>query len=430
MALPLTQSPDAAQVQPEHTGAQEYILRLYQELLHRAPGAAELADWVAALLGGTPPDEVRDAFIASQEYQDRRRAAELQAAIAASGLFDAAWYLDTYPDVASAGLDPLEHYCRHGRLEHRAPNAYFDALWYRVRCEIPPDATALLDYIQRGEVLGHAPGPDFDPAWYIAAYRLDAGVAPLAHFLRHRHSRRVAPCPHLWSVAGLSSSADAPAAADPFQAFLGASTPLEQAAADVALLRPSGLFDQNYYLVSRHDVLESGMDALLHYCAFGWKEAANPNFYFNGSWYLATNPDAASLRVNPLVHYLLAGESADRRPVAFFEPRWYCETYDLPVGASPLAHYLAHRHTQRFSPNSLFDPAWYLAQGEDRLPPGRDPFAHYLVAGMHQDVRPSDQFDAAAWRRRTVGRATRHFRHGQYPERDNPLVHYMLSTYK
>jgi glycosyltransferase involved in cell wall biosynthesis len=35
--------------------------------------------------------------------------------------FDAAWYLATYADVASAGMDPLRHYLRFGRREGRLP---------------------------------------------------------------------------------------------------------------------------------------------------------------------------------------------------------------------------------------------------------------------------------------------------------------------
>jgi hypothetical protein len=31
------------------------------------------------------------------------------------------WYLHTYPDVAAAGIDPLQHYLSHGRREGRLP---------------------------------------------------------------------------------------------------------------------------------------------------------------------------------------------------------------------------------------------------------------------------------------------------------------------
>lgn len=37
--------------------------------------------------------------------------------------FDAAFYLEYYPDVAKSGMDPLEHYEWLGRRLGRAPNA-------------------------------------------------------------------------------------------------------------------------------------------------------------------------------------------------------------------------------------------------------------------------------------------------------------------
>lgn len=40
--------------------------------------------------------------------------------IMASGLFDREAYLQAYPDVAAAGVDPLRHYLRYGHHEGRA----------------------------------------------------------------------------------------------------------------------------------------------------------------------------------------------------------------------------------------------------------------------------------------------------------------------
>lgn len=50
--------------------------------------------------------------------------------IAASALFDADFYLAKYPDVAAAGLDPLEHYSSHGWREGRNPSPSFDTKFY------------------------------------------------------------------------------------------------------------------------------------------------------------------------------------------------------------------------------------------------------------------------------------------------------------
>lgn len=47
-----------------------------------------------------------------------------------SDLFDTEWYIKQYPDVAAAGLDPVEHYVFHGAAEGRNPSAGFDTSFY------------------------------------------------------------------------------------------------------------------------------------------------------------------------------------------------------------------------------------------------------------------------------------------------------------
>jgi lipopolysaccharide biosynthesis protein len=71
--------------------------------------------------------------------------------VEASHLFDREWYLNCYPDVRAAGLDPALHYLRRGAMEARNP------------------------------------GPLFDTAWYLSQYPhvAAAGVNPLVHYLRH-----------------------------------------------------------------------------------------------------------------------------------------------------------------------------------------------------------------------------------------------------
>jgi hypothetical protein len=47
--------------------------------------------------------------------------------VAGSALFDSEWYLTTYPDVADAGMDAVEHYVRCGAAEGRAPGPHFQS---------------------------------------------------------------------------------------------------------------------------------------------------------------------------------------------------------------------------------------------------------------------------------------------------------------
>ena len=73
------------------------------------------------------------------------------ARLEASPLFDRAWYLATYGDVAERKLDPVRHY-----LEFGAPE-------------------------------GRDPGPSFSTTWYLGKYGdvRRAGLNPLVHYLRY-----------------------------------------------------------------------------------------------------------------------------------------------------------------------------------------------------------------------------------------------------
>lgn len=69
-----------------------------------------------------------------------------------SGLFDRRWYLNEYPDIAAADVDPLLHYMEHGWREARNPNSLFDTAWYLDQYPDVGDAdyNPLLHYIRHG----------------------------------------------------------------------------------------------------------------------------------------------------------------------------------------------------------------------------------------------------------------------------------------
>ena len=112
-------------------------------------------------------------------------ATDLVYAQAFAGFFDAEWYRARYPDIAGAGLDPLDHFVRHGVAEGRDPNQWFDNAWYR---EHYPDVAAsginpLLHYLQVGGIEGRNPHPHFDALWYVQQHP-EAAPNPLLHHVR------------------------------------------------------------------------------------------------------------------------------------------------------------------------------------------------------------------------------------------------------
>jgi hypothetical protein len=115
--------------------------------------------------------------------------------IAKSGLFDEAFYLSQYPDIAQADIPPLEHFFEYGYREGRRPNFYFDPSWYLAQ---NPDVLQagfqpLTHYLSYGDIEGRRPSPIFDSAWYRKHYGLGEADNALGHYLVNRKSCRFAP---------------------------------------------------------------------------------------------------------------------------------------------------------------------------------------------------------------------------------------------
>jgi len=91
---------------------------------------------------GTPPPATRSpggrfARLVPGRVRARRARREAERATQAmletmgrSDLFDRQWYLETYPDVKEAGMDPVKHYFEFGWKEQRNPGPGFDTAFY------------------------------------------------------------------------------------------------------------------------------------------------------------------------------------------------------------------------------------------------------------------------------------------------------------
>lgn len=83
----------------------------------------------------------------------------------------------------------------------------------------------------------------------------------------------------------------------------------------VALIEASQWFDAKWYLAQYPDIArDSKMSAnpARHYLLMGGFEGRNPSPGFDSAYYLAHNPDVVESGINPLIHYLKFGEKEQR----------------------------------------------------------------------------------------------------------------------
>ena len=75
------------------------------------------------------------------------------------------------------------------------------------------------------------------------------------------------------------------------------------------------LFDESYYVNKYPNIKSSGMDPLLHYMFFGYKEGKLPSANFDGKYYLKKYRNVASSGMNPLIHYSLYGINEGKKTI-------------------------------------------------------------------------------------------------------------------
>jgi len=101
-------------------------------------------------------------------------------------LFDPDFYLDRYPDVREAGMNPLLHYILHGAAEERKPNAWFQPEYYATVCaDARGVENPLAHFAENAERERSSPHPLFDCESYLMAHPETKGN-PLAAYLAHR----------------------------------------------------------------------------------------------------------------------------------------------------------------------------------------------------------------------------------------------------
>ncbi|WP_238313542.1 rhamnosyltransferase WsaF family glycosyltransferase [Methylobacterium crusticola] len=366
-----------------------------------------------------------------------------------TALFDAEWYLRTYPDAREDGRLPFLHFMQKGARAGCRPNPLFDVDWYVTEHG--------LDENQRRNPVGHylsevrsrtlRTSAMFDAAWYLAQYRhvIHDGLDPLSHYLTIGEPAGHGPNPLF----------DAHWYADRYGIPGGAAAAFADYRDHAGSRSPHPLFDAPWYLSVYPEVAQSGMDPLAHYLTEGTRRGYNPHPLFDTAYYLAQGggqaprehetplvdyladgrnwdrsthplfqaewyrrqiPDIVAQGYNPLRHYVTHGAPAGYGPNPLFDYHWYADRYGIPGGAAAaFADYRDHAGSR--SPHPLFDAPWYLGAYPEVAQSGMDPLAHYLTEGARRGYNPHPLFDTAYYLAQGGGQAPR--------EHETPLVDYL-----
>lgn len=332
-------------------------------------------------------------------------------------LFDTAWYLARNPDVGSAGINPLLHYLTNGWREHRSPHPLFDVAFY---LRHNPDLQAagvepLAQYLRSGAIEGRDPHPLFDTDFYLATNPQVAAQHenPLAHYVTQGWRKARNPNPFFDVAFYLNRYPDiAETKSDPLQHY----------AASAASERrdPHPAFDSHFYLQRYPEVKQAGLIPLAHFLR---NPACDPNRYFDVAFYWEHNADVPRTNVAAVEHYLREGAAQGRNPHPMFDTRWYLTRYpDVAASAhNPLLHFLQTGRRERRDPHPLFDSSFYLSKNKSFVRPDFSPPDHYLHSGGLEGRDPHPLFDSD-WYRALLpdGGASG----------ENPVVHYLRRGWK
>lgn len=320
-------------------------------------------------------------------HRPQKRFANRDAEKRIAEIFDHHWYLMSNPDVASNGLDPLEHYLAFGSSENRSPNPIFSPKWYL--SNNPDVASArvepMLHYLTYGYLEGRSPHPLFDGMWYLQRYSdvRNARLNPFVHFVKYGAVEQRSPS--LWFDPSwyLQNTGDLDAKANPIAHFL--------LTAPNVTGSPTPLFDSNWYIEQYADIRDAGINPLVHFVSYGASEGRSPNMLFDTQWYLRQAGEGA--RHNPLLHYMTIGAAAGLSTHPLFDPNWYVRRYPDAAAAQmdPLTHYFSIGLYEGRGPHPSFDPIWYTGQSNANGLQVKDALRHYLTNGLPKGVPGSSQ---------------------------------------
>lgn len=165
-------------------------------------------------------------------------------------------------------------------------------------------------------------------------------------------------------------------------------------------------FDVDFYLKNNPDVVNSGIDPLLHYMNYGWREGRDPRPDFSTEFYINAHNIGP---INPLVHWVEIGKktklptqpqsakgeftcSSEEREayLKYFDPDYYLKQYPdvANAGIDPLTHYMIWGWKEQRNPSRDFSTKYYISSNTDIARAEINPFWHYVFHGKAEGRYP------------------------------------------
>ncbi len=117
--------------------------------------------------------------------------------------------------------------------------------------------------------------------------------------------------------------------------------------------------------------------------AYGWREGRSPHPLFDTPYYLAHHPELLESGLNPVLHYLRSGVVTRSNPHPLFDTAFYLHEYRDVVesGLNPLLHFIEYGVSESRNPHPFFNTADYLTANPDVADSGANPLIHYISLG-------------------------------------------------
>ncbi|MDC7682863.1 glycoside hydrolase family 99-like domain-containing protein [Asticcacaulis sp. BYS171W] len=337
-----------------------------------------------------------------------------------SEAFCTADYLRMYEDVAATNVNPLLHYIAYGKSEGRLPLAPIEPRQMNETSDAAPSPNQLIDEtdldMESVDIIISFIDLDFYNSQLDQKFSSVNEAA--SHYLKFGADSNLDPSREFSTELYLDVNSDvAKEKMNPLLHYISygksegrvAFTSTKTFNPDVTVITDLYIvkiyLDVNFYNKQLSGAHLTQDDAAAHYLSQGWKEGLDPSPTFSTSGYLGLYADVLEAGMNPVLHFYMYGRSEGRQmlpsAVSFgTEPelstdlfrlagKFDVEFYNRQLGKTldideAIEHYLNRGWRDLLDPSENFSTSIYLDLHPDVRESGMNPLVHYIDYGISE----------------------------------------------